>query len=102
MKLKKGDTVRIVRGKDKGRTGKIEKVFPQINKVLIPGINVYKKHARARSEKEPGGVVEIVKPLPVSNLFLVCPKCHQTTRIGYQIDRIGKKHRVCKKCGVNI
>lgn len=102
MRLKKGDTVKAMRGKDKGRSGKIEKVFPKLNKVLIPGLNVFKKHARPRSEKEPGGIIEVVKPLPVLNVALVCPKCSQTTRVAYRIDKSGKKYRMCKKCSANI
>lgn len=102
MKLRKGDTVKVVKGKDKGRTGKIEKILPGIGKILIPGVNVYKKHAKPRSEKERGGVIEVVKPLPVANVALVCPKCSQQTRIGYQVDKSGEKHRICRKCGVNL
>lgn len=102
MKLKKGDTVKVIKGKDRGRTGKIEKVFPKPDKVLVPGINLYKKHARARSEKEPGGIVEVIKPLPVANLALLCPKCNQPTRVGYRIEKSGGKQRICKKCKGNI
>lgn len=98
MKLKKGDTVKIIRGKDKGRTGKIEKIFPRLGKVLIPGINLYKKHARARSEKESGGIIEVVKPLAVANVALLCSKCNQSTRAGYRIEKSGEKQRICRKC----
>jgi len=98
MKLKKGDKIKVIKGKDKGRTGKIEKTLPKLGKVLIPGINVYKKHAKARSEKQPGGIIEIIKPLPVANVVLVCPKCNKPTRVGYQIDKSGGKSRICRKC----
>ena len=98
MKFKKGDTVKIIKGKDKSRKGKIEKVLPKLNKVLIPGINVYKKHLKPRGEGQPGGIVEIVKPLPVSNVALLCPKCNKQTRVGYQLDKSGSKHRICRKC----
>lgn len=104
MKLKKGDSVIVLKGKDKGRKGKIEKVFPKTGQILIPGINVYKKHARKRSEKEPGGIIEVIKPLPVANVAFVCPKCGKPTRIGYQIskkktpsDEVSKR-RICRKC----
>lgn len=97
MKLRKGDKVKVVAGKDKGRTEKIEKVFPKINKVLVAGVNVYKRHLKPRGEKKPGGIVDIVKPLSVSNVALVCPECGQVTRIGYQITK-GEKIRICKKC----
>lgn len=105
MKLKKGDSVIVIKGKDKGRKGKIEKIFPKTGKVLIPGINVYKKHARKQSERKPGGIIEIVKPLAIANVALVCPKCKKPTRVGYQIDKSGNlpaggqgKTRICRKC----
>lgn len=87
----------VLRGKDKGRKGKIEKILSKSGKVLIPGVNVYKKHARKQSEKKPGGIIEIVKPLAVANVALVCPKCKKPTRIGYQISK-GSKSRICRKC----
>ena len=98
MKLKKGDKVIITAGKDRGRKGKIEKIFPKTNRVLIPGINVYKKHARKQSEKKPGGIIEIVKPLPAANVALYCSKCKKPTRAGYQLDQSGNKTRICRKC----
>lgn len=98
MKLKKGDQVIIIVGKDKGRKGKIEKVLPKQNKVLIPGINVYKKHTKPRGERQPGGIIDVVKPLPASNVALLCPKCGKQTRIGYQIGKNKSKTRICRKC----
>lgn len=98
MKLKKGDQIIVIQGKDKGRKGKIEKAFSKAGKVLIPSINVYKKHARQQSEKKPGGIIEITKPLSASNVALICPKCNQPTRVGYQVDKAGSKNRICRKC----
>jgi len=97
MKLKKGDEVIVVAGKDKGRKGKIEKVFPKEREVLIPGMNIVKKHLKPRKEGEKGGVVEIAKPLNVSKVALLCPKCRKTTRVGYLITK-HTKERICKKC----
>jgi large subunit ribosomal protein L24 len=97
MKLKKGDQVIVTIGKDKGRKGKIEKVFPRLNKVLIPGINVYKKHVKPQGEGKPGGIVDVVKPLSVSNVALLCSKCGQQTRVGYKVDK-NDKYRICRKC----
>lgn len=97
MKLKKGDKVVVTAGKDKGREGKIEKTYPKEKKVLLAGINVYKKHLKRRDEKNPGGIIEISKPLPVSNVSLLCPKCSQPTRIGYKVTKRSKK-RICRKC----
>lgn len=102
MKIKKGDSVKVIKGKDRGRTGKIEKVFPKAGKVLISGINVYKKHTRPRSEKQPGGIIDIFRPLSVSNVALMCPKCGEPTRVGYRIDKSREKYRTCRKCGVDL
>jgi len=97
MKLKKGDEVIVTAGKDKGRKGKIEKVFPEERKVLIPGINLAKKHLKPRKEGEKGGIVEVARPLDVSKVALVCPKCGKLTRVGYLITK-DSKERICKKC----
>ena len=102
MRIKKGDTVKIKVGKDKGKTGKVEKALPKKNKVLVEGINVYKKHLKPRGEGKPGGIIEINKPLSVSNVMLVCPKCQKPTRVGYQLDKQGNKYRFCKKCKSQI
>ena len=83
MKFKKGDQIVVTAGKDIGKKGKIEKVFPKTDKVLIPGINIYKKHVKPQGEGKPGGIIDIVKPLPVSNIALLCPKCGSATRIGF-------------------
>lgn len=98
MKLRRGDTVLVITGKDKGRKGKIEKAYPKRNKVLVMGLNVYKKHLKAQSKEKPGGIIEFSRPLAVSNVALLCPKCKKPTRVGDIIDKKGKKHRVCKKC----
>lgn len=98
MKLKKDDTVVVTAGKDRGRRGKIEKVYPKINKVLVAGLNIYKKHLKAQSKEKPGGIIEFSRPLPASNLSLLCPKCKKPTRVGYLFDKKTKKHRICKKC----
>jgi large subunit ribosomal protein L24 len=101
MKLKKGDNVKIVRGKDKGKTGKIDQVLPKIGKVLVNGVNQYKRHLKARSQNKPSEIVTITKPLPEENVILVCPKCHKETRVGYRIEK-GVKSRICKKCETEI
>lgn len=101
MKLKKGDKVRVVSGKDKGREGKIEKVYFNQNKALVPGINIYKKHIK-KSEKVPqGGVVELPRPILDSKLALICPRCGKLTRIGKKVEN-GKKFRKCQKCQEKI
>jgi len=101
MKLHKGDQIIVTSGKDKGRKGKIEKIIPSKNKVLIPGINMYKRHMKKRDEKNPGGIIDITRPLPVSNIALICPKCSQPTRIGYLLTK-DEKIRICRKCEQQI
>jgi len=98
MKVKKGEIVKVTVGKDRGKTGKIEKVLPKQKKVLVEGVNVYRKHQKPRGEKQPGGIIEINKPLPVANVALICPHCQQSTRVGFKFDRQGRKQRFCKKC----
>jgi large subunit ribosomal protein L24 len=100
MKLKKGDKVRVIKGKDRGREGKIEKVFPKKNQVQIPGINVFKKHARPRGQTQ-GGIIDVVKPLAVSKVALVCPRCKKITRVGYRLENKVKK-RICRHCQETI
>lgn len=101
MKYKKGDNIIVTVGKDKGRRGKIEKVLPTKNRVLVPGVNMYKRHAKKRDEKNPGGIIDFSRPLPVSNISLICPKCNQKSRIGYLITK-QEKIRICKKCEQQI
>lgn len=101
MKLKKGDKVAVIAGKDKGKEGSIEKLYKKANKVLILNINIYKKHVK-KSEKMPqGGVIDLPRPIDVSKIMFICPKCNKKTRIGYKVDK-NKKNRVCKKCDEKI
>lgn len=97
MKLRKGDEIKVTSGKDRGKTGKIEKVFPKENLLLVTGINMYKRHLKAQDPKRPAGIIDIGKPLPVERVVLVCPKCSQQTRIGFIFEE-GKKVRICRKC----
>lgn len=99
-KLKIGDTVKIIIGKDKGREGKIERIFPKNRKALIPGINMYKKHVKGFKDVK-GGIYDLSRPLLLSKVMLVCSKCKKVTRIG--IRQVGEtKVRFCKKCNKEI
>lgn len=101
MKLKKKDEVIITSGKDRGKKGKIEKVFRKNDTVLLPGLNIYKKHLKKRDEKNPGGIISFSRPVPIANVSLICPKCGKPTRVGYQVQ--GKeKTRICRKCGSTL
>lgn len=101
MKLKKGDKVKITAGKDKGKEGAIEKVWQATNKVSIAGMNLYKRHLKPRAEGQKGQIVEQARPLPVSNVALICPKCKKETKVGYKLVKDGKV-RICRKCDNEI
>ncbi len=98
MKLKKGDEVKITTGKDNGKTGKIQKVFSKENKVLVEGINQFKRHVKARMMGQKSEIITITKPVPATNVALICPKCKKPTRVGYKTVKDGKV-RICAKCG---
>lgn len=97
MKIKKGDAVKIITGKDKGKTGKILKVLLKKDKILIEGLNLYKKHVRSKRQGEKGEVVLVPRPIDVSNVMLVCQNCGQAVKIGYRFDA-ERKLRICRKC----
>lgn len=99
MKIKKDDLVQVISGKDKGKRGKILKVIPKENKVVIQGINIVKRHQRPIPQLREGGIIEREAPIYVSKVMLVCPSCDKPTRIGAKYLEDGTKVRVCKKCG---
>lgn len=101
MKLKKGDTIKVTAGRDKGREGKIDRVYKKTGKVLLKGINIYKKHVKKNDQMPEGGVVEIPRPLRIANVAFVCPKCKKQTRLGFKIEGM-KKIRICRKCGASV
>lgn len=101
MKLVKNDEIKVVAGKDKGKTGKIEKVFTKEYKVLVAGVNQYKRHMKAREQGQQSEIITITKPLPVANVQLICPKCKKITRVGYKLEG-DKKVRICRKCKAAI
>ncbi len=97
MNIKKGDKVLIVSGKDRGKTGTVEKVVKKEGRVIISGINMRKKHLRPTRKQPKGGIVDQAGPIDISNVKLICKKCQKATRTG--IKKVGKqKKRVCKKC----
>lgn len=97
MKLKKGDKVKVMVGKDRGRQGVIEKVYQKDESVLLMGINVYKKHVKKSEQMPKGGIVDVPRPLNVAKVMFICPKCNKPTRIGYKRQN-EKKVRFCKRC----
>ena len=101
MKIRKGDQVLILKGKDRGKKGKVLRGFPKETKVLVEGVNIKKVHKRPKKEGEKGQVVEVPSPINVSKIKLICPKCGAPAKVGYKSS--GKeKLRVCKKCGGEI
>lgn len=99
MRIRVGDEVKVVAGKDRGKVGKVEKVFPKEKKLLVSGVNLYKRHRKGRGNL-PSEIVTIAKPLAVANIALICSHCHKQTRVGFVLSD-GKK-RICRKCEVAI
>lgn len=97
MKIKKGDKVKVVKGKDRGKDGEVARVWPKTGKILVNGLNLYKRHIKPRGEGQKGEIKELSRPFPGANVQLICPKCKLITRVGYQIEKKEKK-RLCKKC----
>jgi len=98
MKVKKGDLVRVIAGKDKGKEGKVLRVIPKENKVIVENVHIVKRHQRPTQRLREGGIIEREAPIHASNVMVVCPSCSKPTRIGYKFVE-EKKVRYCKKCG---
>ena len=101
MKIKKGDTVQVLSGNDKGKTGEVLEVIPKTEKVIVKGVNIRKKHVKPRKQGEEGGILSIESAIHSCKLAVVCPKCGKPARIGYEIKKDGQV-RVCKKCGTEL
>lgn len=99
LSIKKGDTVMVVTGKDKGKKGKILKVMPETGRVVIEGVNKVKKHQKPTRAMPQGGILRIESSINASNVMYVCGKCSRPTRVGHKILSSGEKVRFCKKCG---
>lgn len=98
MKIKKGDSVLVIKGKEKGKVGKVAKVNLQTQTIKLSGINVGKKHIKPRGRRSGGGIVEIAMPLHVSKVMFMCSHCNKPVRLGYKITSSGNKERICKIC----
>ena len=101
MKIKKGDNVQVLSGNDKGKTGEVLEVIPKLDKVIVKGVNVRKKHVKARRQGEESGIISVECAIPSSKVNVVCPKCGKATKIGYSIEK-EEKVRVCKNCGAKL
>ena len=102
MKIKTGDTVLIILGRDRGKTGKVLEIFPKSGRIMVEGINIVKKHVKSKRSGEKGQRVEVPRPLNVSNVKLICPSCKRAVRVGYKTLENKKRIRICKKCGEDI
>jgi large subunit ribosomal protein L24 len=100
LKIKIKDKVKILSGKDKGREGEVENILPKKALVVIPGMNIYKKHVKG-SQGQKGGIYDIPRPVLLSKVALICPKCKKATRVGFRLID-GQKTRFCKKCNKQI
>ena len=101
MRIKKGDNVQVLSGNDKGKTGEVLEVNPKLNKIIVKGVNVRKKHVKARKQGEESGIIAVECAIPASKVNVVCPKCGKTTKVGYSVEK-EEKVRVCKKCGAKL
>lgn len=99
MQIKKGDTIKVLTGKDAGKTGKVLRVIPDADRLVVEGINRVKKHQKPNRSIPQGGILKIETPMNVSNVMLLCSKCKAPTRVGHKILDNADKVRVCKKCG---
>jgi large subunit ribosomal protein L24 len=103
MNIKKGDTVLIITGKDRGKRGTVSRAMPQVNKVIIEGLNMVKKHIKPQGQTRQGGVIDKAMPIQVSNTMLICTECGEPTRVAHDrrpmgVDQKLRSVRVCKKC----
>ena len=101
MKIKKGDRVKVLSGKDRGKEGEVMRAIPSQGKVIVEGVNRVKKNQRQTRATMQGGIIDKDMPVPVSSVAVVCSTCG-ATRIGFRIDDQGRKLRVCKKCGSDL
>lgn len=101
-KIKRNDTVQVMAGKDRGRRGDVRQVLPRAGRAIVTGVNMMKKHQRARSPQEPGGIIQSEAPIQIANLAVVCRACDRAVRVGFKLLEDGSKVRVCKHCNETI
>jgi large subunit ribosomal protein L24 len=98
MKIRKNDTVTVIAGKDSGKKGKVRRVLPKEDRVIVEGLNMIKRHSRARRAARQAGIIELESPIHISNVMLLCNKCGKATRVGFRVLADGKKVRICRSC----
>ncbi|MEW5758033.1 MAG: 50S ribosomal protein L24 [Candidatus Omnitrophota bacterium] len=98
MRIRKEDNVYVIAGKDKGKSGRVIRVFPKAQRATVEGVNIVKKHTRRSQENQQGGVIQVERPIHISNLKLFCKQCNRAVRNTFIFDKEGKKQRICKLC----
>jgi large subunit ribosomal protein L24 len=98
MKIRKGDRVQVLSGKDRGKTGTVTRSIPEKGKVIVDGVNIAKKHQKPTSQTNTGGIIDKEMPIPVSNVAIICTSCGKQTRVGHRFEADGTKVRICRKC----
>ncbi|OHA63130.1 MAG: 50S ribosomal protein L24 [Candidatus Wildermuthbacteria bacterium RIFCSPHIGHO2_12_FULL_45_9] len=101
MKIKKGDNVLVIAGKDRGRKGKVLQALPKEQRVVVEGMNMRKRHTKPRRQGQKGQIVEKPAAFAISNVKLICEKCGKAVRVGYRVEE-ENKYRICKKCGAQV
>ena len=102
MKFRKDDMVKIISGKDRGKVGRVLRVYPKNNRAIVEGTNLVKKHLRPSAKQQKGGIIDREAPIDYSNLQIFCSRCSRPTRVGKRLLSDGSKERYCKKCGEPI
>jgi large subunit ribosomal protein L24 len=102
QRVRREDTVLVVKGKDRGRSGSVRKVIPDKKKVIITGINIVKRHMRPRGPQQPGGIIEREAPISWANVALICQGCNKPVRVGFRVLPDDRKVRYCKRCDANF
>jgi large subunit ribosomal protein L24 len=102
MHIRRGDTVIVLSGKDRGLRGKVTRALPRDNRAVVEGVNKVKRHQKPSLQNPQGGIITREAPVHASNLMLVCPHCHKPTRTGHKLDDRGERVRFCKRCGAAI
>lgn len=102
LHVKKGDTVLVIAGKDKGKSGKVLTAIPADNAVIVSDVNIVSKHKKPRSAQDKGGIIKRENKIDSSNVQIICPECGKATRVAHAVDENGKKFRQCKKCKASL
>lgn len=101
-RIRRDDTVLVTKGKDRGRTGQVNKVIPKKKRLIVSGVNMVKRHMKPRGQQNPGGIIDREAPIAVSNVALICEPCQEPVRVGFRIVGEGRKVRFCKRCDANL